>query len=49
MLLAELYARYDEIVHNETVELGGDYSKADANTLGKATDKLRDLFEMLYE
>lgn len=49
MLLAELDARYDEIVHNETVELGGNYSKADANTLGKATDKLRDLFEMLYE
>lgn len=49
MLLAELDARYDEIVHNETEELGGNYSKADVNTLGRAADKLRDLFEMLYE
>lgn len=49
MILAELDARYDEIVHNETEELGGNYSKADANTLYKASEKLRELFEMLYE
>lgn len=49
MLLAELDARYDEIVQNETVELGGEYTKADVNTLDRATEKLRDLFEMLYE
>lgn len=49
MLLAELYARHDEIVCNETEEQGGNYSKADANTLYKATEKLRELFEMLYE
>lgn len=49
MLLAELDARYDEIVNNETEEQGGNYSKADVNTLGKATEKLKELFEMLYE
>ena len=49
MLLAELDARYDEIVNNETEELGGGYTKADVNTLGKAADKLKVLFEMLYE
>lgn len=49
MLLAELEARYDEIVCNETFELGGNYSKADVNTLDRATEKLRELFEMLYE
>ena len=49
MLLAELDARYDEIVNNETEEQGGGYTKADVNTLGKATEKLRELFEMLYE
>lgn len=49
MLLAELDARYDEIVNNETEEQGGGYTKADVNTLDRATEKLRELFEMLYE
>ena len=49
ILLQELDARYDEIVTNETVELGGEYTKADVNTLDRATEKLKELFEYLYE
>lgn len=49
MLLAELGARQDEIARNETVELGGEYTKAEVNALDRATEKLRELFEMLYE
>lgn len=48
MLLAELDARYDEIVCNETVELGGEYTKAEANALNRAIEKLKDIFDVLY-
>ena len=49
IILQELEARIDEIVHNETVELGGEYTKADVNTLRRGIDKLDEIFETLYE
>ena len=48
MLLAELDARYDEIVCNETVELGGEYTMAEANALDRAIEKLRKIFDVVY-
>lgn len=48
MLLAELDARYDEIVCNETVELGGEYTMAEANALDRAIEKLKNIFDVLY-
>ena len=48
MLLAELDARYDEIVCNETVEVGGEYTKAEVNALDRAIEKLKNIFDVLY-